>query len=182
MPNVEDSILLSVKKALGMGADYTPFDPDIMMHLNSFIGALYQIGVNSAATTFITDEETLWTDLIPEGDTRLAMIKTYLYAKVRMVFDPPTSTAQMQALKEAASELEFRIEVASDKPYDDLVIGGSGTSGSGGTMDHNELINRDAPDQHPIAAITDLKENLDDKISTRDRMTIAEIDQIMKGG
>lgn len=146
---IQSSILLSIKKAIGASPDYTPFDVDIIMHINSQLANLYQIGLNAAKSVIVDGPDQLWTDLIPAGDSRLQFVKTYVYAKVKMIFDPPTSTAQMQALKDAASESEFRIGVAVDKPYDDLDPIKPDTP-SGGTNDHRELINRDQPDQHPI--------------------------------
>lgn len=117
---VESSILLSIKKAIGASPDYTPFDVDIIMHINSQLANLYQIGLDASKSVVVDGPDQLWTDLVPAGDSRLQFVKTYVYAKVKMIFDPPTSTAQMQALKDAAAESEFRISVAIDKPYDDL--------------------------------------------------------------
>ena len=115
---IESSILLSIKKAIGASPDYTPFDVDIIMHINSQLANLYQIGLDAAKNVIVDGPDQLWTDLIPASDSRLQFVKIYVYAKVKMIFDPPTSTAQMQALKDAASEAEFRISVAVDKPYD----------------------------------------------------------------
>lgn len=175
---IESSILLSIKKALGSAPDYTPFDAEITMHINSQIAALYQLGLDAAKTLIVTGPDEQWTDLIPAGDARLHFVKTYVYAKVKMIFDPPTSTAQMEALKSAAAEAEFRINVAVDKPYDDLE-----PSSPLATGDHSVLKNRDLPDQHPIGAITDLAETikktdqaLDEKLSKSNAMTNDEID------
>lgn len=179
---IESSILLSVKKAIGAAPDYTPFDVDIIMHINSQLANLYQIGLDAAKSVVVNGPDQLWTDLIPASDSRLQFVKTYVYAKVKMIFDPPTSTAQMQALKDAAAESEFRISVAVDKPYDDLNPGGSIA-----TDDHAALKNRDLPDQHPIKAITNLDEtikktniSLSEKLSKSSAMTEAQIDAIIK--
>ena len=119
---IESSILLSIKKAIGASPDYTPFDVDIIMHINSQLANLYQIGLDAAKSVVVDGPDQLWTDLIPASDSRLQFVKTYVYAKVKMIFDPPTSTAQMQALKDAAAEAEFRIGVAVDKPYDSGLV------------------------------------------------------------
>lgn len=175
---IQSSILLSIKKAIGASPDYTPFDVDIIMHINSQLANLYQIGLNAAKSVIVDGPDQLWTDLIPAGDSRLQFVKTYVYAKVKMIFDPPISTAQMQALKDAASESEFRIGVAVDKPYDDLNPTDPDNP-TGGTMDHSKLTNRDLPDQHPIGAITDLTKELSQKLSGDNAMTNAQIDNII---
>ena len=179
---IQSSILLSIKKAIGASPDYTPFDVDIIMHINSQLANLYQIGLNAAKSIVVDGPDQLWTDLIPAGDSRLQFVKTYVYAKVKMIFDPPTSTAQMQALKDAAAESEFRISVAVDKPYDDL-----NPVSSIATGDHSVLKNRDLPDQHPIKAITNLDEtiqktnaSLNEKLNKSSAMTESQIDAIIK--
>lgn len=179
---IESSILLSIKKAIGAAPDYTPFDVDIIMHINSQLANLYQIGLDAARSVVVDGPDQLWTDLIPAGDSRLQFVKTYVYAKVKMIFDPPTSTAQMQALKDAAAESEFRIGVAVDKPYDDL-----NPASPIATGDHSVLKNRDLPDQHPIGAITNLDETikktnttLEEKLDKSSAMTPAEIDQAIQ--
>ena len=178
---IDSSILLSIKKALGAAPDYTPFDVDIIMHINTQLANLYQLGMDAARGVVVNGPDQLWTDLSPAGDSRLQFVRTYIYAKVKMIFDPPTSTAQMQALKDAANEAEFRISVAVDKPYDDL-----NPVGPVATGDHSLLKNRDLPDQHPIKAITNLDEtiqktntSLSEKLNKSSAMTEAQIDAII---
>ena len=179
---IESSILLSIKKAIGAAPEYTPFDADIIMHINAQLANLYQIGLDAAKSLIVNGPDQLWSDLIPAEDSRLQFAKTYVYAKVKMIFDPPTSTAQMQALKDAAAESEFRISVAVDKPYDDLSPVSPAATG-----DHSVLKNRDLPDQHPIKAITNLDETikktnmtLDEKLDKSSAMTPAEIDRAIQ--
>lgn len=179
---IQSSILLSIKKAIGASPDYTPFDVSIIMYINSQLANLYQIGLNAAKSVVVDGPDQLWTDLIPAGDSRLQFVKTYVYAKVKMIFDPPTSTAQMQALKDAAAESEFRISVAVDKPYDDL-----NPMSPIATGDHSVLKNRDLPNQHPIEAITNLDETikktnttLEEKLDKSSAMTESQIDAIIK--
>lgn len=179
---IESSILLSIKKAIGAAPEYTPFDADIIMHINAQLANLYQVGLDAAKSLIVNGPDQLWSDLIPSEDSRLQFVKTYVYAKVKMIFDPPTSTAQMQALKDAAAESEFRISVAVDKPYDDL-----NPVSPVATGDHSVLKNRDLPDQHPIKAITNLDETikktnttLDEKLDKSSAMTPAEIDRAIQ--
>lgn len=179
---IESSILLSIKKGIGAAPEYTPFDVDIIMHINAQLANLYQLGLDAAKSLIVDGPDQLWSDLIPAEDSRLQFVKTYVYAKVKMIFDPPTSTAQMQALKDAAAESEFRISVAVDKPYDDL-----NPVSPAATGDHSVLKNRDLPDQHPIKAITNLDETikktnttLEEKLDKSSAMTPAEIDRAIQ--
>lgn len=178
---IESSILLSIKKSIVGPPEYTPFDADLIMHINSQIANLYQLGLDSAKSVVVDGADQLWTDLIPTGDSRLQFVKTYIYARVKMIFDPPTSTAQMQALKDAAAEAEFRISTAVDKPYDDLDPASPVATG-----DHSMLKNRDLPNQHPIKAITNLDEtiqktntSLNEKLNKSSAMSQAQIDDII---
>ena len=178
---IESSILLSIKKSIVGPPEYTPFDADLIMHINSQIANLYQLGLDSAKSVVVDGADQLWTDLIPAGDSRLQFVKTYIYARVKMIFDPPTSTAQMQALKDAAAEAEFRISTAVDKPYDDLDPASPVATG-----DHSMLKNRDLPNQHPIKAITNLDETiqktntrLNEKLNKSSAMSQAQIDDII---
>lgn len=118
---IGSSILLSIKKLIVGPPEYTAFDADLIMHINTQLGNLYQLGLDSVKKIVVTGNDEQWSDIIPDDESRLQFVKTYVFAKVKMIFDPPTSTAQMQALKDAAAEAEFRISVAVDKPYDDLV-------------------------------------------------------------
>lgn len=178
---INSSILLSIKKSIVGPPEYTPFDADLIMHINSQIANLYQLGLDSAKSVVVDGADQLWTDLIPAGDSRLQFVKTYIYARVKMIFDPPTSTAQMQALKDAAAEAEFRISTAVDKPYDDLDPASPVATG-----DHSMLKNRDLPNQHPIKAITNLDEtiqktntSLNEKLNKSSAMSQAQIDDII---
>lgn len=178
---INSSILLSIKKAIVGPPEYTPFDAELITYINSQIANLYQLGLDSAKSVVVDGADQLWTDLIPADDSRLQFVKTYVYARVKMIFDPPTSTAQMQALKDTAAEAEFRINVAVDKPYDDLDPVSPVATG-----DHSMLKNRDLPDQHPIKAITDLDEtiqktntSLNEKLNKSSAMSQAQIDDII---
>lgn len=110
-----DSILTSVKKQLGIAEDYEHFDPDIIIHINSVFSILNQLGVGPPEGFSISDETSVWTDFI--GDSlKLELVKTYVYLKVRLIFDPPTSSAVMDAFKQNIAELEWRISVTVDPP------------------------------------------------------------------
>ncbi len=110
---MSESILISIKKMLGIDEAYTHFDADIIMHINTVLMILYQIGVGPSPPISISDASTTWSDLLGDA-VDLAGVKSYIYVKVRMVFDPPQSSAVAEALKSTISELEWRLNVACD--------------------------------------------------------------------
>lgn len=108
-----ESILTSVKKMLGITKEYEHFDQDIIMHINSVFMILNQIGVGPEKCFYIEDELTTWGDFL--GDpTDLQMVKSYMYLKVRLLFDPPASSVVMECMKQMASEMECRLNMAVD--------------------------------------------------------------------
>lgn len=110
---MDDSILDSIKKILGMPPDYDAFDTDLVIHINSVFGILAQLGVGPAGGFSISDNTTLWKAYL--GDSKdLKMVKSYMALKVRLVFDPPTIGAVMDAMKEQIREYEWRLNVQVD--------------------------------------------------------------------
>ena len=109
---MDESILDSIKKLLGIDADYTHFDIDIITHINSIFVVLYQLGVGTEPFS-ITDNLTTWAEYL-DGRYDLVTVKTYIYLRVRLLFDPPASSAAVEAIKETIRELEFRISVTVD--------------------------------------------------------------------
>lgn len=109
-----ESILTSIKKLLGITSDYTHFDADLIIHINSVLSILYQMGVGSGEQPFqITSDDETWNDYL-EGDARLSDIKTYIYLKVRKIFDPTVSNAVSGAADSLIDELEWRINATAD--------------------------------------------------------------------
>lgn len=108
------SILLSVKKNLGIEEDFTEFDQDIVMHINTILNVLTQIGVGPSNGFQIEDASSSWSDFI--DDQRLNMVRTYVYARVRLIFDPPQLTSVTECLKETIKELECRLSYAVNPP------------------------------------------------------------------
>lgn len=102
------SILTYIKKLLGPGETYEHFDPDIIMHINSTFGILYQLGVGPKDGFSISDKNAVWTDFLEEGPN-LEMVKTYIYQKVKLVFDPPISSIVVEAMKASINEFEWRL-------------------------------------------------------------------------
>lgn len=108
-----DSILNTTKKLLGIAEENTEFDLDIILHINSVFTILTQLGVGPSKGFSILDSSALWSDFIPEGEMMEA-VKSYMACKVRMLFDPPTSSTTMQALQNMCNELEWRLNVLCD--------------------------------------------------------------------
>ena len=108
-----DSILGSIKKLLGITEEYDVFDKDLIMHINSVFFVLTQLGVGPAEGFFIQDETAVWDDFIPCG-ANLEAVKSYVYLKVRLLFDPPQSSALTEAINRQISEFEWRLNVAVD--------------------------------------------------------------------
>lgn len=109
-----ESILTSTKKLLGIAKDYTHFDTDIIIHINSAFAILTQLGVGPSEGYSIESERPIWSDFISSDDKRFQMVKTYVYMKVKLVFDPPTNSSHLQALKDAVDEYEWRLNVAAE--------------------------------------------------------------------
>lgn len=112
--NEANSILLTVKKALGVDADCSDFDTDILIHLNSVLAVLQQLGVGPEDGYYIEDETPSWEDYLGESHAYVAMVKSYIIAKVRLLFDPPVSSAVMESLNRICSEFEWRANVAAE--------------------------------------------------------------------
>ena len=108
-----ESILTSIKKLLGIAEEYTHFDADLIMHINSVLSILTQIGVGPAEGFSIKDESSVWEDFVPEN-SKLELIKSYTYMKVKLLFDPPLSSSVIESMNRIISELEWRIQVAAD--------------------------------------------------------------------
>ena len=107
-----ESILTSIKKLLGIEESYTHFDTDITIHINTVLMILTQLGVGPQDGFFIKDASATWDDFIPgvpyEGT------KSYVYLKVKLLFDTPLGTAVIEAINRQISELEWRLQVQAD--------------------------------------------------------------------
>lgn len=108
-----ESILASIKKLLGITEEYDQFDPDIIMHINSVFMILTQLGVGPAEGFSIEDDTAVWTDFIQDVK-KLESVKTYIYLKVKLAFDPPLSSAVIESMNRLINELEWRLNVAAE--------------------------------------------------------------------
>ena len=111
----DDSILISVKKVLGIGEDECSFDTDVIMHINSVLAILQQLGVGSRFGYSITGPDETWSDFMEPDDERLNYVKTYTYLRVRLLFDPPTNSFVTDAITKQYQELEWRMQIALDE-------------------------------------------------------------------
>ena len=116
-----DSILDSVKVALGILPEYTHFDDVLIMHINTVFSILTQLGVGPDNGFSITDNTTEWSSYILTNTT-IEMVKSYVVKKVGLLFDPPASLSIMEAQKNLISEMEWRLNVAVD-PKEDILNG-----------------------------------------------------------
>ena len=110
---IEDSILDSTKKALGIESDETSFDIELVMHINSVLATLVQNGIGPVEGFVISDNTTTWFDFLG-NDKRLSSVKSYIYLKVRLIFDPPTNSTVIESYKQMANEFEWRNFIVKD--------------------------------------------------------------------
>lgn len=143
---MSDSILTSTKKMCGLDESYTVFDLDFITHINSVFSTLGDLGIGPDDGFAIEDKSAVWDDFLA-NDNRLNSAKTYMYLRVRMLFDPPTTSFLLDATKEQIKELEWRLNVqresvkyplpdsppftvsggnANNDPYDIIVWDGGG--------------------------------------------------------
>lgn len=102
------SILNSTKKMLGLDANYTAFDQDIIMHINSVFATLHQLGVGPDQSFAITDSTATWEQFIG-SEQNINSVKSYMYIKVRLLFDPPATSFAIDSLQKQANEYEWRL-------------------------------------------------------------------------
>ena len=137
-PSFDDSILLTIKKMLGMEMDYCAFDTDIIVFINSAMMTLQQLGVGPEQGFVVTGLNEMWSDFIP-SDTMLEGVKSYIFLCVKMVFDPPTSSFVMESMKAQKEELEWRLREQAE-----FYPGDGSRKGYWETLDEAETVSGDA--------------------------------------
>ena len=108
------SILTDTKKALGLAEDYTAFDPEIIMHINSVISDLTQLGIGPQTGYMIVNSADTWDELIGD-ESRLNSVQAFIYLKVKLLFDPPSVGYIITAMEKMIEEATWRITVAQDE-------------------------------------------------------------------
>lgn len=118
-----DSILTSVKKLCGMGEDYTYYDEDLVMYINDVFTTLARLGVGPSKGFSISDDTAEWNDFLDEEEYPLLLnkVKTYVKRKCQLQFDPPQSSAHLNALTDMIAEDEWRlVEIAESLKEENL--------------------------------------------------------------
>lgn len=105
---MNESILTSIKAQLGIQEDYTAFDPQLIMHINSVLMVLNQLGVGPTAGFVISDKTSVWSDFL-SSDKNLEATKSYIGMRVRMLFDPPTTSIVAESMNRMINEFEWRL-------------------------------------------------------------------------
>lgn len=108
-----ESILTSIKKFLGPTSEYEHFDPEIIMHINSVFMDLKDLGVGPSAGFRIEDDTSVWTDFFAEGET-LDAVKSYMYLRVKLLFDPPASSSTVASMERQIDKWEWKLNVAAE--------------------------------------------------------------------
>lgn len=118
MNQLEESILKTIKEGLGIVDDYTAFDSQIIMHINSVFMILNQIGIGPDSCFQIQDKADAWSEFIKESDwdgELFNLVKTYIVMKVKMIWDPPSSNAVLEVYQRQIDEFEYRLNLRSEE-------------------------------------------------------------------
>jgi len=110
---LEDSILDNIKKMLGIASENTDFDTDIIIHINSVFSTLHQLGIGPSNGYAINGKDSTWEDYITTS--QIENVRSYIYLRVRLLFDPPQNSFLVDSFKEQIKELEWRFTVTSDE-------------------------------------------------------------------
>jgi len=108
-----DSILQSIKKLIGPSTLYDHFDADLIIHINTVFTILNQLGVGPSAGFVISGDTETWDQFLPAGE-QLEMVKSYMFLRVKMLFDPPLSSGTCEVYNRQITEFEWRLNVAVD--------------------------------------------------------------------
>lgn len=112
---MEQSILTSTKKILGLSEDYTVFDLDIITHINSAFSTLTQLGIGPIEGYMINDANDMWEDFFIDLDFEYNSVKSYVFLKVRQLFDPPQTSYLIAAVERQIQELEWRLNTRREE-------------------------------------------------------------------
>ena len=122
MPEVLDSILLSIKKLNNVAPEYEAFDNDFVMHINDAFSDLHQLGVGPAEGFSIVDQDDLWSDFIDDGPI-FNRVKTYVGLHVRLAFDPPATSFAITMMQDQLKEKAWRLVAAQEDANAEEAVG-----------------------------------------------------------
>lgn len=108
-----ESILTSIKKMLGIAEEYTHFDPELVVHINSVFMILRQLGIGPESGFSIDDASATWSSF-SEDMSKIELIKSYMYLKIRLLFDPPINSSVTESFNKQIAEYEWRLNVEVD--------------------------------------------------------------------
>jgi hypothetical protein len=111
---MEPSILKSVKKMLGIPEAHTEFDPEIIMFINSAFSSLSQLGIGPSTGIVVEDDQVTW-DSLNLTTNAVALVRIFIYLKVRMLFDPPATSFLIDAVEKQIKEQEWRLREFHDE-------------------------------------------------------------------
>ena len=113
-----NSILETIKKLLNVAPDYKAFDTDIITHINSVFLVLNDLGIGPSEPFEIVDESETWEQFDP--DKKFSLVKSYIYLRVRLLFDPPATSFALDAMQKQIDEYAWRLNVRAEGAYKDL--------------------------------------------------------------
>lgn len=113
---MQDSILITTKKVLGLDELDDSFDADVLMHINSVFSDLYQLGLGNQAEQYYVEDETLtWKEFIQSVSLPIMSVKSYMFLRVRLLFDPPATSFAIESMQKQIDKLEWRLNVAMEE-------------------------------------------------------------------
>lgn len=115
-----NSILETIKKMLNLDSEFHAFDTDVITHINSVFLVLNDLGVGPTEPFQIVDETETWEDFM--GNKSFALVKSYIYLKVRLLFDPPATSFAIDAMQKQIDEYAWRLNVRAEGAYDPPVV------------------------------------------------------------
>ena len=110
----DNNILNDVKRSIGLMPEYDSFDQVLIMHINSVFMILHQMGVGPDSGFRLVTGEEVWTDFLPSTYENFESVKSYVGMKVRLLFDPPSSSTHMECIKQAINEFEWRLNFEAE--------------------------------------------------------------------
>lgn len=116
-----ESILNTIKKMLGVLPEYTAFDVDIIVHINSAFMVLHQLGVGPETVFSIENANTEWPAFLGENPEMYSAVKSYIYLKVKQIFDPPSTSFVLASMEKQIQELEWRLSIQVPIPPEEII-------------------------------------------------------------
>lgn len=117
---MDESILVSIKKLLGIYSDDTSFDTDVLIHINTILTNLIQMGIGPSEGFYVSGFVETWGEFL-QNESLLIQVKSYVYLKVKLLFDPPTNSSMLDSIRQLAAELEWRLFIERDNNINPMI-------------------------------------------------------------